>query len=213
MIPTAISKYLEQHHARYSVLSHATAYTAQEEAAAAHIPDREWAKTVVCFADGQPILAVLPAPFAVDLHRLRRTAHARTVRLAREHEFATLYQDCEPGAMPPLGPLYGQRVFVDKRLTTDTEVSFSAGSHHDAIRMPYHEFERLAKPTVAEFALEPSPLSAPRTAMLIDPVCGAPLADDAALAWSEHHGETYYFCSQGCKMEFDDNPYAYATAR
>src|SRR5262252_8900492 len=137
MIPNAISKYLEQHNARYSVLSHTTAYTAQEEAAAAHVPGREWAKTVVCFADGQPILAVLPAPFAVDLHRLRRTAHARSIRLAREHEFATLYQDCEPGAMPPLGPLYGQPVFVDKRLTTDPEVSFSAGSHHDAIRMPY----------------------------------------------------------------------------
>ena len=213
MIPNAISKYLEQHNARYSVLSHTTAYTAQEEAAAAHVPGREWAKTVVCFADGQPILAVLPAPFAVDLHRLRRTAHARSIRLAREHEFATLYQDCEPGAMPPLGPLYGQPVFVDKRLTTDPEVSFSAGSHHDAIRMPYREFERLAKPTVAEFALDPSQLSALRTAMLIDPVCGAPIAEDGALAWSEHQGERYYFCSQGCKMEFDDNPHAYTTPR
>jgi Ala-tRNA(Pro) deacylase len=211
MIPTAISKYLDQHHARYSVLSHPTAYTAQEEAAAAHVPGREWAKTVVCVADGQPILAVLPAPFAVDLQRLRQTAHARSVRLAREHEFATLYQDCEPGAMPPLGPLYGQRVFVDQHLTTDREISFSAGSHDDAIRMSYREFERLAHPTVSEFATRPS--RARRTAMLIDPVCGAPLDEDGALARSEHLGETYYFCSQGCKMEFDDNPPVYATPR
>src|ERR671937_320958 len=101
MIPAVISEYLDRNQARYSLLAHPTAYTAQEEAAAAHIPGREWAKTVVCFADDQPILAVVPAPFAVDLKRLQQTAHARSVRLANEKEFASLYPDCELGAMPP----------------------------------------------------------------------------------------------------------------
>jgi Ala-tRNA(Pro) deacylase len=210
MIPVAISDYLDRHQASYSVRSHPTAYTAQEEAAAAHVPGREWAKTVVCMADDQPILAVLPAPLTVDLNRLRQTAHAHSIRLAHEREFSRLYQDCEPGAMPPFGPLYGQRVFVDKQLTTDPEVSFSAGSHHDAIRMPYREFERLVQPTVAEFAL--GSMSSPaRAAAVIDPVCGASLQRETAVVRSDYRGETYYFCSQSCKMEFDDNPYAYAT--
>ena len=211
MIPGRISDYLERNGAEYSLLSHPTAYTAQEEAAAAHVPGQEWAKTVVCFADDQPILAVLPAPFAVDLNRLQQTAHAASIRLANEGEFARLYQDCELGAMPPLGPLYGQRVFVDKRLTTDPQVSFTAGSHHDAIRMSYREFERLVQPTVAEFACVPSPSSQPRRAVLSDPVCGARVNEGSAVGRSEHRGQTYYFCSQSCKMEFDDNPYAYAT--
>lgn len=211
MIPSSVSDYLERHHARYSLLSHPTAYTAQQEAAAARVPGHEWAKTVVCFADDRPILAVLPAPFAVDLNRLQQTVHATSIRLAKESEFAPLYQDCEPGAMPPLGPLYGQPVFVDKRLTADPEVSFSAGSHHDAVRMPYREFERLVRPTVGDFALGPSVSSPPRTATVADPVCGANLEEDLAAGRSEHRGETYYFCSQRCKMEFDDNPYAYAT--
>jgi Ala-tRNA(Pro) deacylase len=152
MIPTSIADFLERNHAQYSLMSHPTAYTAQEEAAAAHVPGNEWAKAVVCFADGQPLLAVLPAPYAVDLKRLRSAVDAHSLRLAKEPEFARLYQDCELGAMPPLGPLFGQRVIVDKRLTADSEIAFSAGSHHDAIRMPYREFERLARPTVAEFA-------------------------------------------------------------
>ena len=80
MIPVAISEYLDRHHARYSLLTHPTAYTAQEEAAAAHVHGREWAKTVVCFADDQPILAVVPAPFAVDLNRLQQ-AGIRGVQL------------------------------------------------------------------------------------------------------------------------------------
>jgi Ala-tRNA(Pro) deacylase len=209
MIPVAISDYLERNHARYSLVSHPTAYTAQEEAAAAHVPGRKWAKTVVCFADGQPILAVVPAPFAVDLNRLQQTAHAHSIRLAKEKEFASLYQNCEPGAMPPLGPLYGQRVFVDEQLTKDREVAFSAGSHHDAIRMPYAEFERLVRPMVAEIASGKSVSSMPRTTTVTDPVCGDGIEIGVAIWKSVHRGETYYFCSQGCKMNFDDNPDAY----
>jgi Ala-tRNA(Pro) deacylase len=206
MIPSSISDYLDRNRAQYSVMSHPVAYTAQEEAAAAHVPGREWAKAVVCFADDRPILAVLPAPFAVDLRRLQRAVDAHSLRLAHESEFVNLYQDCEPGAIPPLGPLYGQRVIVDKKLTADLEIAFSAGSHHDAIRMPYREFERLAQPTVAEFA-------SGRRAALTDPVCGTTLEEGTAAARSQHEGETYYFCSQGCKMEFDDNPYGYARNR
>src|SRR5262249_11955076 len=100
---------------------------------------------------------------------------------------------------------------VDRRLTTDPEVSFSAGSHHDAIRMPYREFERLAQPTVAEFASGPYLRSPSPATMLTDPVCGAPGDRELAAGRSDHGGATYYFCSQSCKMEFDDNPYAYAT--
>jgi YHS domain-containing protein len=111
--------------------------------------------------------------------------------------------------MPPFGPLYGQRVFVDKKLTADHEIVFSAGSHRDSIRMPYREFERLARPTVAEFTSGPSMSSRTRVATLTDPVCGATFTKDQAAGRSEHRGATYYFCSQSCKMEFDDNPNAY----
>jgi Ala-tRNA(Pro) deacylase len=152
MVPASISGYLDRHHARYAVLTHPTAYTAQEEAAAASVAGNEWAKTVVCFADEQPVLAVLPAPFTLDLNRLKEALGAHSIRLAREQEFASLYADCEVGAMPPLGPLYGQRVVVDEHLLSDPEIVFSAGSHHDAIRMPFADFTRVAQPTPAPIA-------------------------------------------------------------
>lgn len=210
MIPAVISDYLNRHQARYSLLPHPRAYTAQEEAAAAHIKGREWAKTVVCFADGQPILAVVPAPFGVDLDRLQQAAGARSVRLEHESEFAALYRDCELGAVPPLGPLFGQPVYVDEQLARDPEVAFSAGSHEEAIRMPYAEFERLVHPTVADIALRPAASPRlPRTSAFTDPVCGRGIDRHAAVWRSEHAGEVYYFCSQSCKMEFDDNPYAF----
>src|SRR5262245_43666089 len=209
MIPAGISNFLERNHVRYSHLTHPTACTAQEEAAAAHVPGNKWAKTIVCYADGQPILAVVPAPYAVDLTRLQEAVHAHAVRLGKETEFGGLYEDCELGAMPPLGPLYGQPVIIDKRLASAKDLAFAGGSHHDAIRMAYSEFERLVHPTIAEFA---GPLTSSLHEMLvIDPVCGSSLRKDETIWRSWHHGARYYyFCSQKCKMEFDDNPYTYA---
>ena len=150
-VPRSIQQFLESSGTTYNVLTHPTAYTAQEEAAVSHVPGHEWAKTVVCFADDEPILAVLPAPLNVDLDRLRAVTGARDLRLADEDEFSRLYPDCERGAMPPLGPLYKQRVFVDKALTADPEIVFNGGTHADAIRMRYEDFAALVKPTVGEF--------------------------------------------------------------
>jgi Ala-tRNA(Pro) deacylase len=213
-IPASLSEFLDRNQARYSLVPHPIAYTAQEEAAAAHVPGREWAKAVVCIADDHPVLAVLPAAARVDLRRLKEVAHARSLRVAHENELKAFYADCEVGAMPPFGPLYHQPVFIDQSLTRGREIAFNAGSHRDAIRMPYVEFERLVRPTVAAFgtALRGVATGSARTTVT-DVVCGSDIEEQNARGRSEYKGETYYFCSQHCKMEFDDNPQGYARAR
>ena len=154
-IPTSIQDFLKTRGVPFSTLTHRTAFTAQEEAAVTHVRGREWAKTVVCIADGNPILAVLPAHFSVDLDRLRPLAGATTIRLAQESEIVRLYPDCEAGAMPPLGPLYGQRVFVDSSLAADPEVVFNAGTHTDAIRVRYQDLVKVVGPVVGDFGRAP----------------------------------------------------------
>jgi Ala-tRNA(Pro) deacylase len=213
MIPASVTNYLEQNHARYSVIPHRPAYTAQQEAAAAHVPGAAWAKSVVCMANDELILAVVPAPCMVDFDRLKRTIDADSVRLALESEFLAAYRECEPGAMPPFGSLFGQRVVVDTVLASDPEIVFSGGSHGDAIRMPYREFERLSRPTIAKFATGPSPSVPVRLTTFIDPVCGTAVEAQGASGWSDHLGERFYFCSRICKMEFDDNPFSYTRGR
>jgi Ala-tRNA(Pro) deacylase len=151
-VPSSIANYLRQHDVSYAVIHHPLAYTAMREAAAAHVPGREWAKAVVCMADGQPTLAVVPADQLVDSERLRDLAGADQMRLATEDEIGSLYQGCELGAVPPLGPLYGQPVFLDTSVSTNDEIAFSAGSHRSAIRMRYREFESLVHPTIGRFA-------------------------------------------------------------
>lgn len=152
-IPSPIAEFLKGR--PYTVVTHRTAFTAQEEAAASHVRGREWAKTVVCFADEVPILAVVPAHYHVDLDELRRLAGSATIRLAMERELPALYPDCETGAVPPFGPLYGQRIFVDCSIAGDPEVVFHAGTHVDAIRMKYSDLAALSSPVVGEFGVAP----------------------------------------------------------
>lgn len=151
-IPESILRFVETHGVSYTPIHHRVAFTAQEEAAAAHVSGREWAKTIVCMADGSPVLAMVPANDHVDLNAMRAATGATVVRLAAEHEFTRLYPECETGAMAPFGPLYGQTVFVDEALARDREITFHAGTHADAIRMRYDDFDRLVHPVAARIA-------------------------------------------------------------
>jgi Ala-tRNA(Pro) deacylase len=151
-VSATVQEFLRQSSIPYAVLPHATAYTAREEAAVMHIAPKGWAKAVVCFADGEPIQAVVPADRAVDLDRLLMLTGARTLRLARENELGWLYPDCEPGAMPPLGPIYHQRVFVDSTLAAEDEIVFNAGTHNDAVSMHYRDFAAIVSPKVGPIA-------------------------------------------------------------
>lgn len=150
-VPATIERYLSQHGCAYTAIHHPRAYTAQQEAAVTHTPGRHWAKTVVCIADDEPVLVVMGADRRLDLEALRRVAGARELRMAAEHELARFYADCEVGAMPPFGPMFHQRVFVDRDLTGQHDITFHAGTHADGIRMTYNEYARLVLPEVGEF--------------------------------------------------------------
>ena len=149
-----LKAFLEGQGVSFEVLEHDEAYTAQEEAHATAVPGRNWAKTVVVNADGDPMLAVLPATRMLDLDAFAQTVGAQSVELADEEHFAGLYPDCEPGAMPPFGHLYEQTTFVDESLREDEYIAFHAGDHQTAIKLPYSVYEELEEPVVARFSTE-----------------------------------------------------------
>jgi Ala-tRNA(Pro) deacylase len=125
-----IAELLKRERIPYTCFRHVPAFTAQEEAAVSHIPQRSWAKVVICFADDdKPVQAVLPAHEVVDVETLRLLITARTLRLAHEDEIAALYPECEVGAMPPFGAVFGHGVFVDQSLVGEPEMVFNAGTH------------------------------------------------------------------------------------
>jgi Ala-tRNA(Pro) deacylase len=152
----AIHEFLRDAHVPYTVVPHRPAFTAQEGAAAVHVPGRDWAKVVVCVVDGEVVEAVIPAPLIVKLDRLLELTGGTEIRLAEEAELRGLFPGCEPGAVPPFGPLYGQTVFADVSLAGEPEIAFSAGTHTDAIAMRWADFSRTVKPIVGNFAGRPT---------------------------------------------------------
>lgn len=155
-VTAVVEEFLRQSNLAYSVFAHDPADAAQEEAAVAHIPGHDWAKLVVFFADGEPIQAVVSADLVVDCEQLLVLTGAARMRLATEEELATLYPDCEPGAMPPLGPLYNQPVFVDVALAAEPRIVFNTGTHDAAVCMRYDDYAALARPVVGCFAMRPA---------------------------------------------------------
>ncbi|EAT60129.1 aminoacyl-tRNA deacylase [Chlorobium ferrooxidans] len=149
-----LREFLDSHAVRYFVLSHSPAYTAQEIAAAAHVPGKELAKTVIVSINGTMAMVVLPASRQLDFERLREVTGTRDVELAGEREFAGLFPECEIGAMPPFGNLYGMDVYVAEELEEDEEIAFNAGSHNELLRLSYEDYRRLVHPEVARLALD-----------------------------------------------------------
>lgn len=150
---TRLKDYLDKENVPYQHDVHRTAYTAQEVAAEEHVPGKLVAKTVVVKVDDHFALAVLPASFRVDSAALKTALGAKEVRLATEFEFTGLFPDCDVGAMPPFGNLYGLSVYVEQSLAEDPEIVFNAGTHQDTLRMKYADFARLVHPPVFAFAL------------------------------------------------------------
>jgi Ala-tRNA(Pro) deacylase len=151
MLAKKLETFLEDNHVPYVALPHAAAFTAQGVAATTHVHGWELAKTVVLKVDDGYVLAVLPAPAHVDLRRFRDQVGAKAVSLATEREFQDLFPGCELGAMPPFGNLYGLPVYVEADLARDKSIVFNAGTHSEAMRMEYADFERLVRPKVARF--------------------------------------------------------------
>ena len=149
-----LKEFLDSHSIKYVTISHSRAFTAQETATSAHIPGKELAKTVMIKMNGKMAMAVLPASSKVDFDLLKKATRVATIEIANEKEFKDLFPDCEIGAMPPFGNLYGMDVFVAESLTEDKEIAFNAGSHRELVKMLYKDFEKLVRPKIAKFSIE-----------------------------------------------------------
>jgi Ala-tRNA(Pro) deacylase len=142
-----LEAHLREQGVPFEVHHHPPAYTAQRVAEAERVSGKLMVKVVMAFADGKMVMLAVPAPKHVSLTKAAEATGAKDVRLAHEDEFAAAFPDCEVGAMPPFGNLYGLPVYADAELAQDETIVFNAGTHEDTIHMRYADFERLVKPS------------------------------------------------------------------
>ncbi len=138
----------------YEVYNHALAYTAQEIAAKQHFSGKEMAKVVMLDVDGTLVMGVIPGSRKISLDLVRANLGANKARLATEDEFISRFPNCEIGAMPPFGNLFGLKVYVDPALEQDEHIYFNAGNHAQTVRLKYADFAWLVKPQVTRLVAE-----------------------------------------------------------
>jgi Ala-tRNA(Pro) deacylase len=149
-IPEKLARFLEERKIPFKVTAHPEAFTAQQSAQAAHVPGRAFAKSVMVSVDGKIWNAVVPATERVDLAWVQKCLGAKKARLASEAEFSPLFSDCDLGAMPIFGSLYGVPVLVSQELMENEEIAFTAGTHRDIVRLRISDFVAAEQPKVCE---------------------------------------------------------------
>jgi Ala-tRNA(Pro) deacylase len=149
MIPEPIQHYLQQQHVPFLRHWHPRAVTAQELAQALHVTGYRVAKSVIVEADQRLSICIIPATDTLDLDKVREVLGAREARLASEDTFAECFPECELGAEPPFGHLYGLPVVMDEGLGVAADLLLRAGSHEEALEVSVEDFIGLESPRMA----------------------------------------------------------------
>jgi Ala-tRNA(Pro) deacylase len=155
MIPEPIQNYLQQQHVPFLRHWHPRAVTAQELAQSLHVTGYRVAKSVIVrTADQQLWICVIPAADTLDFDKVCEALGTSEARLASEDEFADLFPECELGAEPPFGHLYGLPVLMDESLGAAKDLLLRAGSHEEALEVHAADFLNLESPRKASIILE-----------------------------------------------------------
>jgi Ala-tRNA(Pro) deacylase len=142
-IPMRLSGYLEQRGARYDLCLHAHSRTSAETARTAHVPPHAVAKSVILEDDDGCVLAVVPADRRVRVGEVARLLGRHALRLSDERRIRTLFDDCDPGAVPAFGMAWGIETIVDDELDRIAEVYVEAGDHEQLLHMTQEQFHAL----------------------------------------------------------------------
>ena len=138
-VARSLEDYLNQHAINYEIVGHRETVSAAHTAAAAHIPGDKLAKPVILEDETGYVMAVVPSTHRVDLGELHRQL-TRNLGLATERELGGLFPDCDLGAIPAVGAVYGMETLIDDSLAEQSDVYFEAGDHKALIHLSREQF-------------------------------------------------------------------------
>lgn len=145
-IAATVQTCLTQAGVQYDIIEHPRTSNSTHTAEAAHVPGARLAKSVVLEDGDKYLLAVVPATHSVDMGALYRR-FGREIGLASEEQIVRLFADCEPGAVPPLGQVYGIETILDEAFVDAEDVYFEGGDHRALVHVNGSDFLKLMRDT------------------------------------------------------------------
>jgi Ala-tRNA(Pro) deacylase len=122
-----------------------------------HVAGQQVAKAVLVKTESGYVLAVLPATYRVDLEMLARALNISNPSIANEDEVCRIFSDCEVGAVPPFGGIYGIQTVVESRLAANGEILVGGNWRHEGIRLRLRDYMSIERPISARFAVPIAP--------------------------------------------------------
>ena len=108
------------------------------------------AKALICKADEQFVLIVLPANQRLASKKVRKDRGIKSLRFATKEEVAEL-TGLAPGSIPPFGNLFNLPTWCDERLVDQPQINFNAGDHAISISMAYADYIKVEQPLLGEY--------------------------------------------------------------
>ncbi len=142
---------LETCNVQFDLLRHEPVYTSEEAAQVRGTPLASGAKALICKADGQFLMVVVPAHLRLASKAIRKQESIRSLRFATREEVDDL-TSLQPGSIPPFGSLFDLPTWCDHRLSEQSMINFNAGDHAISISMTYTDYIAVEHPKLGAFA-------------------------------------------------------------
>jgi Ala-tRNA(Pro) deacylase len=135
----------------FNVLRHEPVFTSEEAAKVRGTPLGSGAKALICKADEQFVMFVIPADRKLASKTVRKAAAVKSLRFASREEVEHL-TGLAPGSIPPFGSLFGMATWCDERLREHQRINFNAGDHSISISLAYADYLAVEQPRLGQFA-------------------------------------------------------------
>ena len=139
-----LREYLRDSQVTFDLVKHPFTVSSSRIAEQTHIPGDALAKCVLLRCSQGMMIAVIPSTHRIDLEHLDWLFDDH-LEFADEEEITARFEDCDPGAVPPLGGAYGMRMAVDEDLVLRRDVYFEAGDHRQLVHVSGEAFGRLTR--------------------------------------------------------------------
>lgn len=143
-ISSRLKQYMDGQGVHYETVPHPWSVAPIQAAHRAHVSDEQTAKSVVIHHEMGYVLAVVPSTYRVELGQVQ-AAIGKRLGLASESEVGSVFGDCDRGAVPPVGIVWGVDTIVDESLLGMPEVYFEGGDHRTLVHVSGDVFGRLMK--------------------------------------------------------------------
>jgi Ala-tRNA(Pro) deacylase len=142
---------LASHDAAFEVLRHEPVFTSQEAADVRGVSLSSGAKALICKADQDMIMFVMPANLRLASKAIRRAESFKSLRFANREEIQQL-TGLQPGSIPPFGSLFGLPTWCDRRLADEPTINFNAGDHSISIQIAFPVYQEVETLRIGDYA-------------------------------------------------------------